>query len=135
MKRLIVVLLVGLMCFFVCGFKKKAKPIIILSSNQITQENAATVENTFGAKTRIYYVLYSPNGFKYPGVRMQISKQDDKTSNWGFKIIESRDISLDMAQNTYRNYLYIQMPGHYIIQFFYLNNKDYPFAHREFRVQ
>ena len=86
-------------------------------------------------QSRIYYALYAPGGFKQPGIRLQISKQDDKTSNWGFSIINSRDIYLDTAQKVYRDYIYIQQKGHYIIQFFYLNNKDYPFAHREFRVE
>ena len=133
MKKFTVLLFI-FMLIFLCGFKKKQKPIIILSSNSITAESAKVIENNFNVKSRIYYALYAPDGFKYPGVRLQISKQDDKTSNWGFSIIMNRDIYLDLSQNVYRDYIFMQQKGHYIIQFFYLNNKDYPFVHREFRV-
>ena len=84
---------------------------------------------------RINYALIAPDGFKKPGVRLQISKQDDKTSNWGFSIIQTRDFYLDLSQKAYRDYIYIQRPGRYYIQFFYLSNKDYPFARSEFWVQ
>ena len=133
MKKFWSILLIIPILLF-CGFKKKERPIIILSSNQITNASAQVIENHFNVQSRIYYALYAPDGFKQPGVRMQLSKQDDKTSNWGFSVISVNDIYLDMAQKVYRDYIYIQQPGHYIIQFFYLDNKDYPFAHREFRV-
>ena len=73
--------------------------------------------------------LESSADYKY------ISKRDDKTSNWGFSIIQSRDIFIDKTADIYNDYILIQRPGRYIIQFFYLNNKDYPFIHREFLVQ
>lgn len=133
MKKIIVIFFVFSL-IFLCGFKRKAKPVIILSANKITNESVNRVESNFYAKTRIYYALYAKDGFKKPGVRLQISKQDDKVSNWGFSIVMKKDLYLDMAQNIYRDYIYIQQPGHYILQFFYLDNKDYPFAHREFRV-
>lgn len=133
MKKLLIFILI-ISSLLICGFKKKTKPIVILSANKITSASANVIENNFNIKTKIYFSLYAKDGFKQPGVRVQISKQDEKVSNWGFSIIFSKDIYLDMAQNVYNDYIYIQQPGHYIIQFFYLNNKDYPFAHREFRV-
>ena len=134
MKKIWVVLLI-IPLILLCGFKKRNKPIIILSSNPITAESSHTIENNFYAKSKIYFALLAKDGFKQPGVRLQISKQDDKTSNWGYSIILSKDFYVDTSQNVYNNYVYIQKGGHYILQFFYLNNKDYPFAHREFRVQ
>lgn len=107
----------------------------MLSSASISEMTAQRMERYFSCGQRIHYALISPDGFKYPAVRMQISKQDEKTSNWGFSVIQSRDITLDMAQNQYIDYIYITRSGHYILQFFYLNNKDYPFAHTEFMVQ
>lgn len=133
MKKFCAILLIFLLLIF-CGFTRKSKPVIILSSNVITKESAHIIENNFNEKSKIFYALYAKDGFKAPGVRMQISKKNDKTSNWGLSIVMSRDIYLDMAQKVYRDYMYIQDKGHYIIQFFYLNNKDYPFAHREFNV-
>ncbi len=133
MKKLSVLFLI-ITVFLFCGFKRKVKPIIILSSNYITLETAKRIENSFFAKSRIFYALYSPDGFKNQGIRLQISKQEDKVSNWGFSIIMTRDIYINSGEKIYKDNLHISQPGHYIIQFFYLNNKDYPFAHREFKV-
>ncbi|MCD7740304.1 MAG: hypothetical protein LUH11_03035 [Candidatus Gastranaerophilales bacterium] len=134
MKKIIIIILI-LPLFLFCSFKKKEKPYIILSSGSISLEYVKRIERGFSANQRINYALVAPDGFKTPGIRLQISKQDEKTSNWGFSIIQSRDLYLDLAQNIYRDYIYIQRPGRYILQFFYLNNKDYPFAHKEFLVQ
>ncbi len=134
MKKLIVILLILPLLLF-CSFKKKEKPYIVLSSGTISIENTQRIERIFLTKQRINYALIAPDGFKYAGVRVQISKQDDKTSNWGFSIVQSNDLYLDLSQKAYLDYIYIQQPGHYILQFFYLNNKNYPFVHREFLVQ
>lgn len=133
MKKIFVILLIlPLICF--CGFKKKEKPYVILSSGSVTKENINRLERTFSSGQRIYYALIIPDGAKYAGIRMQISKQDEKTSNWGFSIIQNNDFYLPVSEQVYRNYIFIQKPGHYIIQFFYLNNKRYPFVHKEFMV-
>ena len=66
---------------------------------------------------------------------MQLSKQSDKTSNWGFSVEETRDIYITPGEKTYRSYFVPRTKGHYIIQFFYLNKKNYPFVHKEFMVQ
>ncbi len=136
MKKLAVILLI-LPVFILCGFSfhRKRQAYIMLSSASISQMTADRIEKYFYPGQRIYYALISPDGFKYQGIRMQLSKQDDKTSNWGFSIIQSRDFVVDMAQNQYNDHINISRPGHYILQFFYLNNKDYPFAHTEFMVQ
>ena len=57
-------LLLVLSILFFCGFLKKQKPIIILSTNQITSDVAQKVENYFNAKTRIYK---STNNFLFLG--------------------------------------------------------------------
>ena len=119
-----------------CGFKRAQKAYILTSNSAvITTDAKPTITGFYSTQQRIYYALVSPDGFKYPGIRLQISKQDDKTSNWGFSIIQSRDFTVDLAKNSYSDYVYIQKPGHYILQFFYLNKKNYPFAHTEFWVQ
>lgn len=133
MKRLFVVLLI-VPILLLCGFKRKEKPILLLSRAPVNQMTVNRIERTFSAKQRIYYALIAPDGFKYSGIRMQISKQDDKTSNWGFSIINTDDIYIVKGDNEYRSYIIVQSPGRYIIQFFYSNNKRYPFVHREFTV-
>jgi len=118
-----------------CGFTKKQKPYILLSSgNSAVMGDTIRNERHFFSGQRIYFSLTAPDGYKDSGVRMQLSKQDEKTSNWGFSIIQSKDLYLDKTQNTYKDYLRITQSGHYILQFFYLKNKRYPFAHTEFMV-
>lgn len=134
MKKLVLILLI-LPLIFLCSFKKKEKPFAILSSGTISSEYAVRNERSFLAQQRINYVIIVPDGFKTPGIRMQISKLEEKTSNWGFSIVQTNDIYIDMAKKSYRDYIYIQRPGKYAIQFFYLNNKNYPFIHKEFWVQ
>ncbi len=134
MKKIIIILSI-LPLLFLCSFKIKAKPYVLLSSGTISTDATKRMERVFVAGQRINYALVAPDGFKKPGVRLQISKQDDKTSNWGYSIIQTRDIYLDLSQKAYRDYLYLQRPGRYYIQFFYLSNKDYPFARSEFWVQ
>lgn len=133
MKKTIILLLIFPLLFF-CGFKKKEKPYVILSAAPVTQQSVNRAERVFSPGQRIYYSLLSENGFKYSGIRMQLSKQDGKTSNWGFSIIATNDIYVVKGDSEYRDYIILQMPGRYIIQFFYLNNKRYPFVHKEFMV-
>ena len=134
MKNFISVIFI-LFSILLCGFSSNEKPYILLSSgNNAISGNTIRNERHFAAGQRIYFSLVAPKGYKKSGVRMQLSKQDEKTSNWGFSIIQSRDIYLDLSQKTYRDYLRINQNGHYILQFFYLNNKRYPFAHIEFMV-
>ncbi len=135
MKKILSVFIITVLIVICCGFKKSSKPYIVLSSGTITAETLQRIERIFVVKQRINYALIIPEGIKYSGVRMQISKQDDKTSNWGFSVIATKDLYIDMYEKYYTDYIYIQKPGHYIIQFFYLNKKNYPFAHKEFLVK
>lgn len=134
MKKILLILLI-LPFFFFCAFKKKEQPYIILSSSKITKMNVQRLERVFASGQRIHYAVVVPDGFKYSGLRMQISSQSDKTSNWGFTINQTNDIYVAKTDRIYNNYVVIQKPGRYIIQFFYLNNKRYPFIHKEFMVQ
>ena len=119
-----------------CGFlKKEKKPFLVLSSGAITTQTTYRIERNFASGQRINYALIAPNGFKKSGVRLQLSKQDDKTTNWGFSIVKTQDLYLVQGETAYRDYIYLKNPGRYILQFFYLSNKDYPFAHIEFKVQ
>ncbi len=132
MKRILLVLLIFPL-LFCTGFKKQ-KPYLILSQEAITNQSIKRIERNFPVKSRIYYALILPDGLKYSGVRMQVSNQNEKTSNWGYSINMTKDLYIDTSSDIYRDYIYIQKPGRYILQFFYLNKKTYPFAHTEFMV-
>lgn len=132
-KLLLCVLIVPLVLF--CGFKKAERPYLILSSGTINEMNIQRIERAFASGQRINYALVMPNGLKYSGVRLQVSSQNEKTSNWGFSIVESRDIYIPSHYKIYRDYIVAKKSGKYILQFFYLNKKNHPFAHIEFWVK
>lgn len=132
-KILLLILIVPLL--LLCAFKVKEKPFVVLSSGTIDSNNLQRIERAFLVGQRVNYALVSPDGLKYEGVRMQISTQSDKTTNWGFSILESNDLFLDKSSKIYRDYIVPRKSGKYIIQFFYLNKKTYPFAHLEFLVK
>lgn len=134
MKKLILVILI-LPLILLCGFSKKDKPTVILSSSPISGENLNRAERVFTTGQKIYYALIIPDGAKYAGIRMQISSQNEKTSNWGYSIRQTKDIYLPKSNQAYWDYFVIRVSGNYAIQFFYLNKKIYPFVHKEFLVK
>ena len=134
MNKYVLILLI-IPILFLTGFKHKEKPYIILSSGTITEENIKYYERIFYTGQRINYAVVAPDYFKEDSVRIQLSTQNNKTSNWGYEIIETNDIFIDKAQKIYRNYIVPRKKGHYILQFFYIDNKRYPFAPVEFMVQ
>lgn len=134
MKKIIIILLI-LPFMLCCAFKREQKPYAVISANPITVSSIKRIEHSFMEKRRVYYVVYAPEGFKYSGIRVQLSKQDDKTSNWGFSIVHAEDIYVEKGNNEFRGYVLPPAKGHYILQCFYSNNKRYPFIHKEFMVQ
>lgn len=132
-KILLVFLIVPLILF--CGFKKKERPFLILSAGTINAENVQRIERAFLVGQRVNYALVSPDGLKYSGVRRQLSTQSDKTANYGFSLIETEDLYIDKYSKMYKDYFVPKKSGRYILQFFYLNKKNYPFAHIEFVVK
>ena len=134
MKKVLLILLI-LPLILLCGFRRVQKPFVILSTGTITSSSVQRVERYFNVNQRINFALIIPEKLKYAGVRMQISKQSDKTSNWGFSIIETKDLYIVDGDKAYRGYIVPRTKGRYIIQFFYLNKKNYPFVHKEFMVR
>ncbi|MBE7705483.1 MAG: hypothetical protein E7Z90_06730 [Cyanobacteria bacterium SIG29] len=132
-KILLLILIIPLI--LLCGFKFKQKPYVIVSSGTIDSSSIQRIERAFLVGQPINYALVSPDGLQYSGVRMQVSMQSEKTTNWGFSIEESNDLYIDKSSKIYRDYIYPRKTGHYILQFFYLNKKTYPFAHIEFVVR
>ena len=131
-KILFLILIVPIV--LLCGFKFKEKPYVILSAGTINLANLQRIERTFYVGQRVNYALVSPDGLKYSGVRMELSTQSDKTTNYGYSIVSTEDLYIDKYSKTYQNYFVPHKSGRYIIQFFYLNKKNYPFAHKEFMV-
>lgn len=133
-KKLLSIVFLVLMVLL-CGFKFKERPYVILSAGTISSTTLQRIERVFFVGQRINYAIVSPDGLKYSGVRMQLSTQSDKTTNYGYSIISTEDLFIDKYSKSYQNYFVPRKAGRYILQFFYLNKKNYPFAHVEFLVQ
>ena len=121
--------------FLLCGFKFKERPYVILSSGTINAQTFQRIERAFYVGQRVNYALVSPDGLKYSGVRMELSTQTDKSTNYGYSLISTEDLYIDKYSKTYHDYFVPRKAGKYILQFFYLNKKNYPFAHIEFVVR
>ncbi len=122
-------------CLLFCGFKKSQKPYILMSSGTVNEQNLQRVQRVFPVGQKINYVLVFPDGVKYSGIRVHVSTQSDKVTNFGFSKISANDIYISKGDNIYRDYFIPKTTGHYILQFFYLNKKNYPFIHVEFVVK
>lgn len=118
-----------------CGFKQVERPYLILSAGMIDDNNIQRIERAFASGQRINYALVTPKGLKYSGVRLQVSSQNDKVANWGYSLVESRDLFIPKETRIYRDYIVARKSGKYTLQFFYLNKKNHPFAHIEFWVK
>ena len=133
-KKLLSIVFLFLMVLL-CGFKFKERPYVILSAGTISSTTLQRIERVFFVGQRINYAIVSPDGLKYSGVRRQLSTQSDKTTNYGFSLLETEDLYIDKYSKMYKDYFVPKKTGKYILQFFYLNKKNYPFAHIEFVVR
>ncbi len=133
--KYIVVLFLIIQVILCTSFARKESPFVILSSGTISVENIKYRERVFSVGQRVNYAIVAPDRFKDSAFRMQLSTQNEKTTNWGFEIIETNDIYTDKTQTVYRDYVVPRKTGHYILQFFYASNRRYPFAHVEFMVR
>ena len=122
-KLFLVFLIVPLI--LLCGFKQVKHPYLILSAGTIDDKSIKRIERAFATGQRINYALVTPKGLKYSGVRLQVSSQSDKVSNWGYSLVESRDIYIPKETRIYRDYIVARKAGKYALQFFYLNKKNH----------
>ena len=65
MKKIIIILSI-LPLLFLCSFKIKAKPYVLLSSGTISTDATKRMERVFVAGQRINYALVAPDGLKNP---------------------------------------------------------------------
>ena len=68
-------------------------------------------------------------------IRVQVYKQDDKVERFGYTIYQTKDFILDTNKNYFINDLIIGGKGHFIMQIFYLNDKNFPIVRGEFWIK
>lgn len=107
------------------AFKKKEKPVLILSSRnfigEINLDERLKEKSVFKTNERIYFYLYNPLGFKSNYIKYQIVKQDDNAHVGGYTRIRNLTRRVSDKFN-YCDYFVLSQKGKYIIQIFDIEN-------------
>lgn len=126
---LLIFIFFGILCFINPAYsfsfrKKKEKPYIVLSSADLNNEEnlkKATLNSVFKINERIYFYVYTPDGFKSDYIKYQIVKQDDNAHVQGFTRI--RNITKRVKnKNKFVDYVVLSQKGKYFIQVFDIEN-------------
>lgn len=138
-KYLIIILAILLIpSSFAFFWKKKEQPSLFLTSVDprvtIGADEVLKNEDVFKLGSRIYFLIYTPEGFKSDYIRYQIVKQDDKAHVGGFTRI--RNITRRVNdKNYYVDYFVLSEAGKYIIQVFDIENLHHWIALGRFLVK
>lgn len=117
--------------------KKKEAPVLFLSAYdpKTSSEFDRQLENhsVFRTGQRIYFLIYTKEGFSSDYIKYQIVKQDDNAHVGGYSRI--RNITRRVSdKNSYVDYFVLSQPGKYIIQIFDITNLHHWLAVGQFRV-
>ena len=90
MKKFLIILFLFLFCTptYAFLFKKKEKPSLFLSSRDpkltISYDEKINSEDVFKIGSKIYFLIYNPEGFKSNYIKCQIFKQDNNAHIGGY---------------------------------------------------
>lgn len=139
MKKTLIILLILLATFpsYASFWNKKAKPSLFLSSKDprasIEYDNKIQNEDVFNLGDKIYFLIYTQEGFKSDYIKYQIIKQDDKAHVGGYSRI--RNITKRVTnKNYYIDYFVLSETGKYILQIFDITNLHHWIALGQFVV-
>lgn len=139
MKKITTLLLILITISPVHAFfwNKKEKPSLFLSSKdpRISTEydNKLQNEDVFKLGDRIYFFIYTKEGFKSDYIKYQIVKQDGNAHVGGYTRI--RNITKRVTnKNYYTDYFVLSETGKYILQIFDITNLHHWIAIGQFMV-
>lgn len=138
-KYLIIVFAILLMpSSFAFFWKKQEPPSLFLTSTDpratIGLDETLKSEDVFRVGNRIYFLIYTPAGFKSDYIKYQIVKQDDNAHVGGYTRI--RNITRRVNdKNYYIDYFVLSETGKYIIQVFDIENLHHWLALGRFLVK
>lgn len=142
MKKIILFIAI---CFFILNclnvtsafWHKKEKPVLFLTNYDpriiAGYDEKIEPQSVFGLNSRIYFTIYSKEGFKSDYLKYQIIKQDDKAHDGGFSRIRNRTVKIT-NKNSYTDYFVLSEKGKYFIQVFDITNLHQWLALQWFRV-
>ena len=117
-------------------FHKKEKPQLFLSSydpKETSYEQKIENYSVFRVNSRIYFLIYSKEGFKSEYLKYQIVHQDDNAHEGGYNRIKNETVKTK-DKHVYVDYFIITTPGKYFIQVFDITNLHQWLAIGAFRV-
>lgn len=127
-------LLLIISLFFLCGCDKE-KPTILFNNQEINKRTVQSPVDFFELGETTHFVVFNPQGFDSPYLRLQLIKKDTKVQNWGFKIAYSKDIKIDTSKNYYIDSINVSQAGTYMLSLFYLNDLNRPIVRGMFVVK
>lgn len=137
MKKLIILFLISISFFFNLAQAKKEKPILIITSKkpELSKSVLGDVKSEFYLKrnSKIYFIVYTKEGFKSDYIKYQIVQQNNNAHVGGFTRV--RNITARVKnKNYFQDYFQISMPGKYYLQVFDIENLQQWITMGEFRV-
>lgn len=140
MIKKIIIISIGLLLIptsFGAIWKKKEKPSLFLSKDNpkvnIIKEQVLSNESIFKKQTRIYFLVYVPEGFSSNYIKYQIIKQDNNAHIGGYSRIRNKVCRVN-DKNYYTDYFVIQDAGKYALQIFNIDNQHHWITYGHFRV-
>lgn len=127
-KNIYITLFLLLMCAQFCFaslFQKKEKPLLYFTpfDPRTYVQYDAKIEpvNVFRKGDRIYFSVYTKNGFKSDYIKYQIVKQDNNAHIGGYSRYSNKTVKT-FDKNYYIDYFVINSSGKYFLQVFDLEN-------------
>ena len=118
-------------------FKKKQKPVLIFSPTdpriEASKDERIVNHDVFRVGDRIYFLIYTPEGFKSDYIKYQVIKQDDKAHVGGYSRIRNVDCKVK-DKNYYVDYIVLSEAGKYALQIFDIENIHHWIAFGHFLV-
>ena len=122
---------------FAFGFRKKQKPVLIMTQNDprlgVSYDEKIPTYEVFKTGQRIYFIIHNPKGFESNFIKYQIVKQDDKAHVGGYTRI--RNITKRVSdKHQFIDYFTLSEAGKYYLQVFDITNLHHWLAITSFGV-
>lgn len=134
MKKLILFCL-ALFLIFVTTACVKDRASILFNKYPITEKNIYDSSTVFQRGSRIYYLILMPKKVESRYLYIQIIKKDNKYGQFGYNLIQTRNIRLkDEEVNYFTDYFVLNEDGYYFMRVYSKDNPHKILASAEFYV-
>ncbi len=126
MKKVFLVVILFLLVSGICfAWGKKQKPLLYFGNSLEEIEksilNSSDKNNVFLTGNKIFFLVYTPFGFKSDYIKYQIVKQDDNAHVGGYTRIRNVKCRIK-NKNYYSDYFILYEKGKYYLQVFDIEN-------------